>query len=305
MSYASPTSQGRQAPKAPPLAKLLEPEVSPAARTQADAAAAAPEVTPTPVVMRPSMPDGVGAERALDVSSLASVGYPERVRLTYPSAGNTTGCTTGCTTPSSRSVLSLCSDAELAEALCIRAANMPDPLSGHVRVPPPMSLLPLCRLEVHDGIVCGAIAFSDPFHVFSGLSSAVNSARTSLVQLSDCAAAAVDNANVPKAAQVATVSAAGCGVALGVAGAAGGAVTGGTVGALLGLVAAPLTLGLSVPLGAAAGSGTGFCAGAAVGGTAGTVGGGIVGLVGWRLRNVPRALLGGLREVPELQPSEC
>jgi hypothetical protein len=69
------------------------------------------------------------------------------------------------------------------------------------------------------------------------------------------------------------VGAAACGAS----GGATGFVTGGAVGAALGLVPAVFTFGLSIPIGAAIGSGTGLCVGAVTGGTVGFVGGGAAG----------------------------
>lgn len=66
-------------------------------------------------------------------------------------------------------------------------------------------------------------------------------------------------------------------VACGSSGGATGFVAGGAVGAAVGLVPAIFTFGLSIPLGAAIGSGTGLCVGTVAGGTFGFVGGGAAG----------------------------
>lgn len=60
-------------------------------------------------------------------------------------------------------------------------------------------------------------------------------------------------------------------------GAATGTVTGGFLGAAIGLLAAPLTFGLSIPIGAVVGGGAGFATGVAAGGSVGVVGGGAAG----------------------------
>jgi len=80
-----------------------------------------------------------------------------------------------------------------------------------------------------------------------------------------------------KTVQVTAASATGGAVAMGTAGGITGLATGGTIGAAIGLVPAIFTFGLSIPVGAAIGSGCGLVAGTAVGGTTGFVGGGAVG----------------------------
>mmetsp|Transcript_79767 Transcript_79767/g.252141 ORF Transcript_79767/g.252141 Transcript_79767/m.252141 type:complete len:295 (-) Transcript_79767:94-978(-) len=69
-------------------------------------------------------------------------------------------------------------------------------------------------------------------------------------------------------------------LALGAGGGAGGLAAGGVFGAACGLIAAPFTLGLSVPVGAVLGGGVGLCAGTAAGATSGLVAGGLSGY--WR-----------------------
>jgi len=79
------------------------------------------------------------------------------------------------------------------------------------------------------------------------------------------------------AVRVTAASAATGAAALGVAGGAVGATTGGIVGGTFGIVPALFTFGLSIPIGAAAGSVIGLCVGTTVGGATGLVGGGTVG----------------------------
>merc|ERR1711865_784848 len=62
--------------------------------------------------------------------------------------------------------------------------------------------------------------------------------------------------------------------ALGTTGGATGFVAGGAFGAALGIVPAMFTFGLSIPIGAALGSGAGFCVGTATGTAVGFIGGG-------------------------------
>eukprot|EP00445_Apocalathium_hangoei_P041570 CAMPEP_0203967988 /NCGR_PEP_ID=MMETSP0359-20131031/96721_1 /ASSEMBLY_ACC=CAM_ASM_000338 /TAXON_ID=268821 /ORGANISM="Scrippsiella Hangoei, Strain SHTV-5" /LENGTH=474 /DNA_ID=CAMNT_0050905907 /DNA_START=49 /DNA_END=1473 /DNA_ORIENTATION=- len=77
--------------------------------------------------------------------------------------------------------------------------------------------------------------------------------------------------------QVTAAAAAGGAVVVGVGGSAVGFVSGGAIGAACGVLPALFTFGLSIPIGAAIGSGAGLCLGAAAGGTAGLVGGGTTG----------------------------
>lgn len=77
--------------------------------------------------------------------------------------------------------------------------------------------------------------------------------------------------------QVTAASAAGGAVTVGATGGAIGFTAGGVIGAACGVIPAIFTFGLSIPVGAAIGSGAGLCVGTAVGGTAGAVGGGAVG----------------------------
>lgn len=79
------------------------------------------------------------------------------------------------------------------------------------------------------------------------------------------------------AAQVTSAGAAGGAVAIGAAGGSLGLVAGGVAGAAAGLIPALFTLGLSIPVSAAIGSGAGACLGTAAGGATGFVGGGTVG----------------------------
>merc|ERR1712039_958984 len=73
------------------------------------------------------------------------------------------------------------------------------------------------------------------------------------------------------------MSATGGAVALGASGGATGLVAGGAAGAALGVVPAIFTFGLSIPIGAAIGSGAGGVVGTTVGGVCGLVGGGTIG----------------------------
>lgn len=72
-------------------------------------------------------------------------------------------------------------------------------------------------------------------------------------------------------------TAVGGGVALGTAGGATGLVSGGAIGAAIGIVPAVFTFGLSIPVGAAIGSGVGVVAGSVIAGTTGFLGGGALG----------------------------
>jgi len=65
--------------------------------------------------------------------------------------------------------------------------------------------------------------------------------------------------------------------ALGAAGGAAGLATGTTMGAAAGLLLAPLTLGLSIPIGTVIGAGSGLVIGATSGGAAGALSGGAIG----------------------------
>lgn len=78
-------------------------------------------------------------------------------------------------------------------------------------------------------------------------------------------------------AQATTVSAVGGAVALGTGGGATGLVSGGLIGAACGLVPAVFTFGLSIPIGAAIGSGMGAGIGTTFGGAAGFISGGALG----------------------------
>jgi hypothetical protein len=91
------------------------------------------------------------------------------------------------------------------------------------------------------------------------------------------AAAAARSAAADKKFQVSAASAASGAVALGASGGATGLAAGGVFGAALGVVPAVFTFGLSIPVGAALGSGSGFIVGTLVGGTCGAVGGGAAG----------------------------
>lgn len=77
--------------------------------------------------------------------------------------------------------------------------------------------------------------------------------------------------------KVTAASAAGGAVAVGSAAGAVGLGAGAGMGVLFGLMAAPFTLGLSIPVGTCIGGGVGAAAGSALGGTAGFVTGGAVG----------------------------
>merc|ERR1712107_932812 len=77
--------------------------------------------------------------------------------------------------------------------------------------------------------------------------------------------------------KVTTASAVGGAVVLGGTGAAVGTTIGTVVGVAVGALAAPVTFGLSVPVGAAVGGGTGLCVGTAAGTGTGLVAGGAVG----------------------------
>lgn len=87
---------------------------------------------------------------------------------------------------------------------------------------------------------------------------------------------ACDTVSNPKV-QVTAASAAGGAVAVGATGGAIGFTTGGVVGAALGVVPAIFTFGLSIPIGAAIGSGAGLCIGTGTGSAVGLVGGGATG----------------------------
>jgi len=78
--------------------------------------------------------------------------------------------------------------------------------------------------------------------------------------------------------------AAGGAVAAGTGGGVLGLAAGGVVGGACGVVPALFTFGLSIPIGAALGSGAGLCLGAATGGTAGLLGGGATGYGVYRKR---------------------
>jgi len=80
---------------------------------------------------------------------------------------------------------------------------------------------------------------------------------------SDASDAADEEKEAPDAGYVKAVTAAGA-----VAGGAGGFMSGGALGAAVGLGGALFTFGLSIPIGAAVGSGAGLLTGTAVGGTA-------------------------------------
>lgn len=84
--------------------------------------------------------------------------------------------------------------------------------------------------------------------------------------------------------QVSAASAVTGGVAGGVAGGAIGTVSGGFIGAAVGVVPALFTFGLSIPVGAALGSGIGLCTGVVAGGSIGSVGLGVAGTGGYTYR---------------------
>jgi len=84
--------------------------------------------------------------------------------------------------------------------------------------------------------------------------------------------------------QVAAVSACSGAVVLGAGAGGAGFLAGGAVGAAAGVVPAIFTFGLSIPIGAAIGSGCGLLAGTAVGGTLGFVGGGAGGYTAYSKR---------------------
>lgn len=80
-----------------------------------------------------------------------------------------------------------------------------------------------------------------------------------------------------RAVQASAASAVGGAVVVGTGGGVAGLTLGGVVGAACGVLPALFTFGLSIPVGAAVGSGAGFCIGVTAGSTAGLVGGGAAG----------------------------
>lgn len=87
-----------------------------------------------------------------------------------------------------------------------------------------------------------------------------------------------------------TVAAAATGAAVGGAGGATvGFVGGGAVGAAAGVIPAFFTMGLSIPLGAAIGSGAGACMGSFLGAASGLVGGGTAGYGAYSKRSQIRS----------------
>merc|ERR1712217_58596 len=107
-------------------------------------------------------------------------------------------------------------------------------------------------------------------------SNAINIANCTKAKAAEVGSRMKDVATDPKV-QTTAISAAGSAVALGTSGGATGLVAGGFMGTAVGVVPALFTFGLSIPRGAALGSGAGLCVGTVVGGTAGLVGGGVAG----------------------------
>eukprot|EP00933_Yihiella_yeosuensis_P067778 TRINITY_DN7281_c0_g1_i3.p1 TRINITY_DN7281_c0_g1~~TRINITY_DN7281_c0_g1_i3.p1 ORF type:complete len:422 (-),score=95.52 TRINITY_DN7281_c0_g1_i3:490-1716(-) len=101
---------------------------------------------------------------------------------------------------------------------------------------------------------------------------------------SDAARVASKDEFVRTTAASAAGAASGASIA-GVGGGAFGLASGSAFGAASGLVAAPLTFGLSIPVGAIVGGSTGLFAGATIAGTTGLVTGGIVGNVAYAKRS--------------------
>jgi len=158
---------------------------------------------------------------------------------------------------------------------------------------------PICRIEVQEGWVRVGLLFRDPCDIFAKIQATVfedsvsepakgKIPSTRLQYLRKGADWAARSGAVQATAAGALGGAAACGAA----GAVGGAAAGGSMGAMVGLLAAPLTLGLSIPVGAALGSSTGLCMGGAAGLTAGSVGGGAFGFLGYKISGIPGAVLG-------------